>query len=51
MALVDHLGYDAGVLADGVVLEPGTEIFAGNHDRAGLEALLAAHSRQEDANA
>ena len=48
MALVDHLGYDA---VDGVVLEPDTEIFTGSHDRAGLEALLAAHSRQEDANA
>jgi predicted dinucleotide-binding enzyme len=54
MALVERLGYDAvdaGVLADGVVLEPGTEIFTGSHDRAGLEALLAAHSRQEEANA
>jgi len=48
MALVEHLGYDA---VDGVVLEPDTEIFTGSHDRAGLEALLAAHSRQEDANA
>jgi predicted dinucleotide-binding enzyme len=54
MALVERLGYDAvdaGVLADGVVLEPGTEIFTASHDRAGLEALLAAHSRQEEAHA
>jgi len=54
MALVERLGYDAvdaGVLADGVVLEPGTEIFTGSHDRAGLEALLAAHARHEEANA
>ncbi|GAA1641109.1 NADPH-dependent F420 reductase [Georgenia ruanii] len=42
--LVERLGYDAvdaGPLAAGAALEPGTEIFAGRHDRAALERLLA----------
>ncbi|WP_052436949.1 NAD(P)-binding domain-containing protein [Georgenia sp. SUBG003] len=42
--VVDRLGYDvveAGPLAAGRVLEPGTEIFAGRHDGEALRALLA----------
>jgi predicted dinucleotide-binding enzyme len=41
--LVERLGYDAvdaGPLAAGAALEPGTEIFAGRHDRTALERLL-----------
>ncbi len=44
MALVDRLGYDAvdaGPLAAGAAFEPGTAIFNGKFDRAGIEALLA----------
>ncbi|MFH5823623.1 hypothetical protein [Georgenia sp. AZ-5] len=43
--LVERLGYDAvdaGPLAAGAALEPGTEIFNGRHDGAALEALLEA---------
>jgi len=43
--VVDRLGYDvvdAGPLAAGRALEPGTEIFSGRHDAEALRALLAA---------
>ena len=50
MDLIDRLGYDAvdaGPLAAGVALEPGTEIFTGRHDRAALERLVEhAHAAQ-----
>ncbi|MPV38784.1 NADPH-dependent F420 reductase [Georgenia subflava] len=41
--LIERLGFDAvdaGPLAAGRALEPGTEIFAGRHDRAELTRLL-----------
>ncbi len=43
MGLIERLGFDAvdaGPLAAGVALEPGTEIFTGRHDRTGLVGLL-----------
>ncbi|TRW47262.1 NADPH-dependent F420 reductase [Georgenia yuyongxinii] len=43
MDVVERLGYDAvdaGPLAAGAALEPGTEVFTGRHDRAALERLL-----------
>ncbi|WP_448070691.1 NADPH-dependent F420 reductase [Georgenia yuyongxinii] len=43
MDVVERLGYDAvdaGPLAAGAALEPGTAIFTGRHDRAALERLL-----------
>jgi predicted dinucleotide-binding enzyme len=46
LALIDALGYDAldaGPLAAGRALEPGTEIFAGAHDAAGLAEALGRH--------
>ena len=42
-ALVDALGFDpviAGQLADGVRMEPGTDLFGANTDAAGVHALL-----------
>lgn len=47
MDVIERLGYDAvdaGPLAAGVALEPGTEIFSGRHDRAAMTSLLA-HAR------
>jgi predicted dinucleotide-binding enzyme len=41
--LIDRLGYnavDAGPLAEGRAFQPGTAIFNGSHDAAGLSALL-----------
>jgi predicted dinucleotide-binding enzyme len=46
-SLVDRLGFDpvnAGALADGVRMEPGTNLFGSNTDAAGVQALLAAAS-------
>jgi predicted dinucleotide-binding enzyme len=46
-SLVDRLGFDpvnAGALADGVRMEPGTSLFGSNTDAAGVQALLAAAS-------
>jgi predicted dinucleotide-binding enzyme len=43
--LVDRLGFDpvnAGALAEGVRMEPGTGLFGSNTDAAGVRALLAA---------
>ncbi|GAA4288649.1 NADPH-dependent F420 reductase [Georgenia daeguensis] len=43
LELIERLGFDAvdaGPLAAGVALEPGTEIFTGRHDRRALERLL-----------
>jgi 8-hydroxy-5-deazaflavin:NADPH oxidoreductase len=43
MELIEHLGFDAvdaGPLAAGTALEPGTEIFTGWFDRPGLEEQL-----------
>jgi predicted dinucleotide-binding enzyme len=43
--LVERLGYDAvdaGPLAAGAALEPGTPVFEGRHDAAALRALLPA---------
>ncbi|GAA2516366.1 MULTISPECIES: NADPH-dependent F420 reductase [Streptomyces] len=42
-ALVDALGFDpviAGPLAEGVRMQPGTELFGANTDAAGLRAML-----------
>ncbi|MFE0476306.1 NADPH-dependent F420 reductase [Streptomyces sp. NPDC058947] len=42
-ALVDALGFDpviAGPLAEGVRMQPGTEVFGANTDAAGLRAML-----------
>ncbi|GIJ73660.1 NADPH-dependent F420 reductase [Virgisporangium ochraceum] len=42
-AVVDALGFDpvvAGPLAEGVRMEPGTEIFGANTDAAGIRAML-----------
>ena len=47
MGLIEQLGFDAvdaGPLAAGIALEPGSEIFTGRHDRAALERLLE-HAR------
>ncbi|MDQ0260213.1 putative dinucleotide-binding enzyme [Sinomonas atrocyanea] len=47
LAFVDALGYDAvdaGPLAAGRALEPGTEAFAGAHDAAGLAEALGRHA-------
>lgn len=44
-AFVDRLGFDpvdAGPLAQGVALEPGSPLFGARHDRATFEAILAA---------
>jgi predicted dinucleotide-binding enzyme len=46
-SLVDRLGFDpvnAGALAEGVRMEPGTSLFGSNTDAAGVQALLAAAS-------
>jgi predicted dinucleotide-binding enzyme len=46
-SLVDRLGFDpvnAGALAEGVRMEPGTNLFGSNTDAAGVQALLAAAS-------
>jgi predicted dinucleotide-binding enzyme len=46
--LVERLGYDAvdaGSLAAGAALEPGTPVFEGRHDAAALRALLPASAR------
>ncbi|MGV9501034.1 NADPH-dependent F420 reductase [Streptomyces sp. NPDC003642] len=43
-ALVDALGFDpviAGPLAEGMRMQPGTELFGANTDAAGLRAMLA----------
>ncbi|GIE31060.1 NADP oxidoreductase [Actinoplanes italicus] len=43
--LVDRLGFDpveAGGLAEGVRMEPGTALFGSNTDAAGVRAMLAA---------
>lgn len=48
MALIERLGFDAvdaGPLAAGAALEPGTKIFNGRFDRRGIEALLAEATR------
>lgn len=45
--LVERLGFDAvdaGPLAVGALLEPGTEVFTGRHDRTALAGLLAVPS-------
>jgi predicted dinucleotide-binding enzyme len=42
--LIERLGYDAvdaGTLAAGAALEPGTPVFDGRHDAAALRALLS----------
>ncbi|AMM34353.1 NADP oxidoreductase [Sinomonas atrocyanea] len=47
LAFIDALGYDAvdaGSLAAGRALEPGTEAFAGAHDAAGLAGALGRHA-------
>lgn len=47
LAFVGHLGFDAvdaGSLARGAALEPGTPIFTGSYDVAGLQAELLAHA-------
>jgi predicted dinucleotide-binding enzyme len=47
LAFIDALGYDAvdaGPLAAGRALEPGTEAFAGEHDAAGLAEALRRHA-------
>ncbi|WP_127126998.1 NADPH-dependent F420 reductase [Georgenia sp. SYP-B2076] len=47
--LIERLGFDgvdAGPLAAGAALEPGTAIFNGRHDRTGIEALLARAAEQ-----
>lgn len=44
MTLIERLGYDAvdaGPLAAGAAFEPGTAIFNGAFDRAGIESALA----------
>lgn len=44
---VEHLGFDAvdaGSLTHGAALEPGTPIFTGSYDAAGLQAELLAHA-------
>jgi predicted dinucleotide-binding enzyme len=46
-SLVDRLGFDpvnAGALAEGIRMEPGTSLFGSNTDAAGVQALLAAAS-------
>jgi predicted dinucleotide-binding enzyme len=46
-SLVDRLGFDpvnAGALAEGIRMEPGTNLFGSNTDAAGVQALLAAAS-------
>lgn len=43
MELIERLGYDAvdaGPLAAGTAVEPGTEVFNGRFDRAGIEEQL-----------
>ncbi|WP_454050568.1 NADPH-dependent F420 reductase [Cellulomonas sp. Marseille-Q8402] len=45
MGLIEQIGYDAvdaGSLAAGAALEPGTPVFDGRHDAAALRGLLAA---------
>lgn len=45
LAFVDRIGFDpvdAGPLARGIVLEPGSPLFGASHDRAAFEAVLAA---------
>jgi predicted dinucleotide-binding enzyme len=51
LEFLDRLGFDAvdaGPLAHGVALEPGTPIFTGSYDRAGVESELAAHLAADD---
>jgi predicted dinucleotide-binding enzyme len=46
-AIVDRLGFDpveAGALAEGVRLEPGTELFGANSDAAEVRAMLGRSS-------
>ena len=50
LEFVERLGFDAvdaGSLARGAAFEPGTPIFTGSYDEAGLEAELAAHLAAE----
>ena len=52
--LVDALGFDpvpAGSLAEGVRMEPGTELFGANTDAAGVRALLDRFPQSERARA
>lgn len=47
LSFVEHLGFDAvdgGSLARGAAFEPGTPIFTGSYDEAGLQAELLAHA-------
>lgn len=47
LAFVDRIGFDpvdAGPLAGGILLEPGSPLFGAPHDRAAFEAVLDAHA-------
>ena len=47
LEFVERLGFDAvdaGSLANGAAFEPGTPIFTGSYDEAGLQAELLAHA-------
>lgn len=47
LEFVERLGFDAvdaGSLASGAAFEPGTPIFTGSYDEAGLQAELLAHA-------
>lgn len=51
-AFVDRLGFDpvvAGPLAEGVRMQPGTEIFGANTDAAGIRAMLDRSAAAEPA--
>jgi len=50
LGFVERLGFDgvdAGELANGTAFEPGTPIFTGSYNRAGVEAELARHLASE----
>ncbi|MGA7203153.1 MAG: NAD(P)-binding domain-containing protein [Specibacter sp.] len=53
LEFLERLGFDAvdaGPLANGAAFEPGTPIFTGSYDRAGVEAELAIHMAHATGN-